>query len=150
MNKIIQEKGTKGQKLYLLILSIIFIVIVIKISRVGVSENIFFSILPISPLILILLYSFSRSAVRITISNELIIIERLLFCTLIVPLEDIDGIKETHKYRKRHGYYVTFDNKRIFISSNYFRPMGAGFDKVIGELEVRIENAKNINGDILS
>lgn len=140
MDKIIQEEGTNGQKIYLLILSIIFTIIIIKI---GVSENIYISILPVSPLIFILLYAFSRSAFRITISNELLIIERFLFNTFIVPLENIDMIKETHKYKRPHGYYIMFDNKKIFMSSKYFRPMGVGFDKVINELEIRIISAKS-------
>ncbi|MFV0425214.1 MAG: hypothetical protein ACK5K7_06640 [Bacilli bacterium] len=139
MDKIIQEEGMKGQKIYLLILSIIFIMIAIKVIDL---ENLVFSILPTLPLMLILLFAFSRGALRITISSELLIIDRFLFRTLIIPLENIDSIKETYKYKRPQGYYIMFDKKEIFVASNYFRPMGTGFNKVINELEIRIISAK--------
>ncbi len=89
------------------------------------------------------LHEFYRNACRIIITDDIIIAERIFFSVLVIPLENITMIE---KNLSRPDYYAIFyDNKLLHLIPSDFEPKFGEFEKVIDELEVRINKVKNQN-----
>ncbi len=95
------------------------------------------------PIIFVLVFCFFSNAHRIVITNDLLIVDRIFFSTIIIPLKSINRIdKRQINTVNRYHYAIIYPSKELILNPYHFRASGTGFDDVIEELQRRIDIAK--------
>lgn len=88
-------------------------------------------------------YEFYTLPRKVIMLKDVIIAERRIFSTIIIPIKDIDEIKkELSKPFVSYDYFVKYGEKKLRLSAGYYRFNGNGFNKFIDELQRKVDDEK--------